>query len=146
VTMKSDQWKILPVGYYHDVELNAGARDASSTSAITVTLTSSSKAVCHQHTDVCIRQLCYCSVKLFKFTGPGLWLPARPVWINKAVIAMFELVWQYLCGKTGYFFNVCVCDVFVCVCISPGRHVLQLHPLGCSTILASQTFLGCISK
>jgi len=49
--------------YYHDVDLNAGARDASSTCVITVTLTSSSKAVC-QHTNVCIRQLSYCSVKL----------------------------------------------------------------------------------
>jgi len=51
------------VAYYHDVELNAGASDASSTCAITATLTCSSKAVC-QHTDVCIRQLSYSSVKL----------------------------------------------------------------------------------
>jgi len=54
---------VFTVAYYHDVELNAGARDASSTCSITVTLTSSSKAVCH-HTDVCIRRLSYCSVKL----------------------------------------------------------------------------------
>jgi len=60
--IKSDQLKIFTVAYYHDVELNAGARDVSSTCAITVTLTSSSKAVC-QHTDVCNRQLSYCSVK-----------------------------------------------------------------------------------
>jgi len=46
----------IKIAYYHVVELNADARDASSTCAITVTLTSSSKAVC-QHTDVCIRQL-----------------------------------------------------------------------------------------
>jgi len=57
--MKDFYCCILP----HDVELNAGARDVLSTCAITVTLTSSSKAVC-QHTDVCIRQLSYCSVKL----------------------------------------------------------------------------------
>jgi len=63
VTMKSNQLKIFTVAYYHDVELNAGARDASSTCAITVTLTSYSKAVC-QHTDVHIRQLSYCSMKL----------------------------------------------------------------------------------
>jgi len=39
------------------------SRDASSTCSITVTVTSSSKAVC-QHTNVCIKQLSYCSVKL----------------------------------------------------------------------------------
>jgi len=54
---------LFTVAYYHDVELNAGTKDASSTCAITVTLTFSSKAVC-QHTDVCTRQLSYCSVKL----------------------------------------------------------------------------------
>jgi len=58
-----DQCKIFTVTHYHDVEWNAGVRDTSSTCAITVMLTSSSKAVC-QHTDVCIRQLSYCSVKL----------------------------------------------------------------------------------
>jgi len=47
----------------NDIELNAGVRDVSSTCAITVMLTSSSKAV-SQHADVCIRQLSYCSVKL----------------------------------------------------------------------------------
>jgi len=36
-SLKSNQWKIFTVAYYHDVELNAGARDASSTCAITVT-------------------------------------------------------------------------------------------------------------
>jgi len=55
--------KYFTAAYYHDVELNAGAKDASSTCSITVTLASSSKAVC-QFTDVCIRQLSYCSVKL----------------------------------------------------------------------------------
>jgi len=54
---------IFIVAYYHNVELNADARDALSTCAITVTLTSSSKAAC-QHTDVCIRQLSYCSRNL----------------------------------------------------------------------------------
>jgi len=48
---------------YHDVELKAGARDTLSTCTITVMLMSSSKAVC-QHTDVCIIQLSYCSMKL----------------------------------------------------------------------------------
>jgi len=61
--MKFDQCNICTVAFYHDVELNAGARDASSTCVSTVTLTSSSKAVC-QHADVCLRQLSYCSVKL----------------------------------------------------------------------------------
>jgi len=55
--------RFVAVSYYHDVQLNAGARDASSTCAITVTLTFSSMAVC-QHTDVCISQLSYCSAKL----------------------------------------------------------------------------------
>jgi len=63
VMMKSDQWHIFTVAFYHDVELNAGAIDASFTCSINVTLTSSSNAV-FQHTDVCIRQLSYCSVKL----------------------------------------------------------------------------------
>jgi len=55
--------RFFTVAYYHDVELNASASDALSTCAVTVTLTSSSKAMC-QHTDVCIRQLSYCSMKL----------------------------------------------------------------------------------
>jgi len=55
--------KIFTAAYYHDVELNAVAKDASSTCAPAVTLSSSSKAVC-QHTDVCIRQLSYSGVKL----------------------------------------------------------------------------------
>jgi len=65
--VKSDQWKISTVAYYHDVELNAGARDVSSTCAITVTLTSSCKAVCqpaHLCVQLCIKQLSYYSVKL----------------------------------------------------------------------------------
>jgi len=57
-----DKWLSKSGSRITNVELNAGARDASFTYAITVMLTSSSKAVC-QHTDVCIRQLSYCSVK-----------------------------------------------------------------------------------
>jgi len=45
MTLKRNNERFFSVAYYHDVELNAGARDASSTCAITVTLTSSSKAV-----------------------------------------------------------------------------------------------------
>jgi len=84
VTIKSNQLKIFTVAYYRDVELNAGARDASSTSAITVMLTSRCKAVC-QHTDVCIRQLSYCNVELL-FAGPGLWPPVKPLWMKKKAI------------------------------------------------------------
>jgi len=31
VAIKFGQWKIFTVAYYHDVELNASAKDASST-------------------------------------------------------------------------------------------------------------------
>jgi len=73
VTMKSDKWKIFTVAYYHDVELNTGARGASSTCAITVTLTSSIKTTVPAHW--CVHQ----TIELLqhetpKFTGPGLLL------------------------------------------------------------------------
>jgi len=65
--MKSDQWKIF--AYYHDVDVT-GTRDALSAFVITVTPTSFNKAVC-QHTDVYIRQLSYCSVKLLSLLLRG---------------------------------------------------------------------------
>jgi len=67
VMMKSDQWKIFTVVYFHDVELNASAKDALFTCVISVLLTSSSKAVC-QHI-MHIRQLSLLQHKTPKFTG-----------------------------------------------------------------------------
>jgi len=78
VTIKSERFKIFTVAYYHDVKLNAGERDVSSTCAIAVMLTSYSKAVC-QHTDVHVRQLSYCSVKLPSLLVRAYELPFRLV-------------------------------------------------------------------
>jgi len=76
--MKSDQWKIFTVAYYHAVELNAGARDASST----CDADTPSKASVPAHW--CVHQ----TVELLqretpKFTGAGLWLPIKPMWIKE---------------------------------------------------------------
>jgi len=106
------------------------ARDASYTSAITVTLTSSSKAVC-QHTDVCIRQLCNCSVKLLSLLVLAYDLQLGLCGWMRRLLQCLISAGQYLCGKNGYFsMCACVChtsDVILCL-----LSVFSLLQLGCS--------------